>query len=110
MYSLAHPEFDMKRCIESWIPELCKSPRGIYAVASLLFIESRRQQNPRSAALGLDTHHIAQVLKKAVYNHQEDLKEYRLEAGYDMPEGLLTDLRRLSGILAEGGGPSFVDV
>ncbi|HEX5324319.1 MAG TPA: hypothetical protein VFW40_11070 [Capsulimonadaceae bacterium] len=104
-YAQNNPDYPMKEKIEQLIPDLLASIEGIDSVATILLCEFLDQIDKRPN-LGLNVDQLAQQLKTAIRESQDDLRNYKLLGGWCWPEGLLDDLRRVSGNLVEKGGPA----
>lgn len=87
---------------------LSETYEGIDAVATCILIESLRKSNGRSL-LGLPIDDLAERLRVTIRAFEPRLRADKGGAGRDWPDGLLGDLRRLSRITENLGGPSFCE-
>lgn len=107
-YAELHSEYDMKNALQSLVPQLCRTNAGIYAVASIILIETNNCRRGRRC-LQLDLQQIASELRQSIKVRQEALRTDMSLGGAGWPNGLLDDLRRLSRNTESIGGPSFAD-
>lgn len=108
-YAAENPDYDMQGAVECTFPRLLNDANGISAAATLYFQAVLAQEDPEGIPpLGLDLPRLSLLLSEAIVKHADVLRNHRTGGGYGWPQGLLDDLRRLSGLAVVHGGPAFV--
>lgn len=94
-----------KRELSHALPEVVRHYRGLVPVAICLLLELAKKARGRD--LGLPVAELACVLRKNIETHGPRLSCDYAGGGAQWPDGVLGELRRLSSISVELGGPSF---
>ncbi len=108
-YAVLHAEVDFKAQVEALIPACLETVEGLVTLVNILFIESYTRHRGNKT-LDLDLQQLAQVLRQQIAKHEVMLRSTFILGGENMREGMLGDFKRISKIIAEDGGPEFVQV
>lgn len=81
---------------------------GIDPMVTLLVIEAMRKSSGRRT-LEIPLHILAGHLRRAVETHRHRLMTDRSGGGADWPDGMLGEMKRLSRIVVDYGGPAFIE-
>lgn len=102
------PREAAKEALVKGLYALSDTYEGIEAIAACILLESLRRSKGRPL-LGLPIDDLAERLQVTIRAFEPRLRADKVGAGRDWPDGLLGDLRRLSRITENLGGPSFCE-
>lgn len=101
-----HPELDIRGDVEKALRELISTVPGLTAFALVLMLESVRIGEGKRG-LGLDRDALSDLLKSSIQANMRELVAEQKFGGRGFSDGAAGNLRRLSNITKDAGGPGF---
>lgn len=105
-YAERNPQFPMRERMDDTLRKFTGTALEITSFALVVFFESQRRYQGKSH-LGLDLDSLSGVLKGAIDRQRHELEREQSFGGRGYPDGVVGNLRRLSGMTETSGGPSF---
>ncbi|MBA3581717.1 MAG: hypothetical protein H0W44_04605 [Gammaproteobacteria bacterium] len=107
-YSVQHPEKKINEKLQFILEYLAGYYEGINTVVSIIFNVAYDSTKGKIYPLNINIQVLANIVSETIARHEERLKLDKTGEGWSYGDGLYGDLKRLNGILADEGGPTFM--